>query len=946
MPMPMPIGKTGGRFARVARCVTSHGCARAPVRLTLAAVAVAVLVGCGPSEAQLIASAKVMLDRRGVDGAIIQLKNALDKNPHSGEARLLMGHALLRAGDPAKAQIELLKARGTGVRDEQWLPVLARAMLAAGAGDKLIEQYGDKTLSQPAATADLKVALAGAYVARGHTDEARSELVRAVLAVPDHAAALVLRARLDAVAGNPTDALRQLDELFAREPGHVEALLLKGQVLLHATKEPEAALVTLRQVRHAHPESVAAHTALVSILMQQNKREQARAEFKQLLKVAPRHPDTLFYQAQFALEDKDYQSSREITQRLLLAMPDNVRVLVLAGAAEYFMQHYALADRLLARALKLAPGLLFARQMLAQTLMREGLADSALEVLQPVIDKPQADASSLGLAGEAYLQSGNPARAEAAFQRALNATPEAAGERASLAMAWPARGEATATTGELEAIAGRVRSTHADWALVSARLRLRDIKGALAAIDTLEKKLPDEPFVPTLRGRLLSAQGEQPGAAANFAHALLRQPNYFPAVDGLASIDLKAGRPELARQRLTAALKAEPGNFRAKMALAELDTQLGAPDAVIVTHLREAIRLDYSRQQPHLALIERLLFGGDHAGALVAAQDAATVLPNDAVLMDALGRAQIATGASQQAVYTFRKLAAWQPGSTLFLLRLADAHTAARDSAAAANALRQVLKLEPGNVMALRGQALLAVQDQRPQVGIAIAREIQQRKPNDAVGFALEGELESKRRNWDAAARAYGAALQRGDSSDLAIRLHRCLREAGQDTEAERMSADWRKANPKDSVFLYYLGDTAALTKDWSAAEAHYRAVLALQPRHAAALNNVAWLLATQRRPGAVSLAEQANALLPDRAPLLDTLALALEADNQLPKAVDTQRRAVAIDPKDSMLRLHLARLLIKQGNKSDARGVLDALGRLGGTFAGHVEVAALLKDM
>ena len=337
---------------------------------------------------------------------------------------------------------------------------------------------------------------------------------------------------------------------------------------------------------------------------------------------------------------------------------------------------------------------------------------------------------------------------------------------------------------------------------------------------------------------------------------------------------------------------------------------------------------------------------GDSQGALAAAQDATAALPNDLVVMDALGRAQIATGGSQQAVSTFKKLAALEPKKALPQLRLADAYLAGKDAVSAAGALRQALEIEPGNLMALRGQALLAVLNKRPQEGITISRSIQHSHPKDVVGFALEGEIQAKLKNWGPAAAAYAAALQRGKSTDFAIRQHRCLSEGGKRAEADRLAADWHQGNPKDAVFLYYLGDAAAAAKDWATAEAHYRAVLALQPRHAAAMNNIAWLMITQGKPGATLMAEQANALLPERAALLDTLALALEADNQLPKAVETQKRAVALDPKDAMLRLRLAKLYLKQGDRSGAREVLEALAKLNDGFAAQAEVAGLLKTL
>jgi predicted Zn-dependent protease len=145
---------------------------------------------------------------------------------------------------------------------------------------------------------------------------------------------------------------------------------------------------------------------------------------------------------------------------------------------------------------------------------------------------------------------------------------------------------------------------------------------------------------------------------------------------------------------------------------------------------------------------------------------------------------------------------------------------------------------------------------------------------------------------------------------------------------------------------LFYQGDIALSRKDFAAAESRYRNVLDLQPNNALALNNVAWMLASQGKPGGVALAEKANSLLPDRAPLLDTLALALEADNQLPKAIEAQGRAIRLEPGDSGLVLRLAKLYIKSGDKVRAKAELEALAKLGDKFSGQAEVATLMKSL
>ncbi len=906
------------------------------------------VLGCsgGTSEAEYLAKAQALLARKDSSGALIELKNAISKHPKSGPARLQLGRLLLANGDPQAALIELRRAEEALVPEDQVLPDIARALLASGQWDKLVSQHAQSNLSDKDAQADFKTSLAAAYSLQGKTDLARAAAEAALQARPSHALATVQLARLAAAAGDSADALHKLDEVLLREPGHVEAGLLRAQVLLRSKNEPSAAIAAFGQVRDAHPDSIAAHTGVISVLVEQHQLAQAKIEFERLKKQAPGHPETLFLQAQFAFADNDYRAAREICDVLLAAAPDAVRVLLLAGAAEHRMQHYTLAEGLLGRALKLEPELLPTRHLLAQNFMRDARPEKAVEVLRPLIEGSRADAVSLALAGQAYLQAGDDKRSEAAFQRARQVAPEDVKVRTSLALAQLSRGNNASAMTQLEAIAQSDGGSSADLALVSARMQQSDHQGALRAIAGLEKKQPAQALPLVLRARVLSRQGDLEAAAASYRQALVKEPRYFPATAGLASLDIRAGKPQQARDRFQALIKADPKHLQARLALAELDGRLGAPAATLIAQYTDAVKADPTQSESHLALIESLLSAGDGAGAMAAAQQAAAALPNDVVLMDALGRAQLAAGDRQQAVSTLKRLASFKPKDPLPQVRLADAHRANQDRGAASVALKQALAIEPDNLLAQRGLALLAAEEQRPAEGLTLARAMQQRLPKEAVGFALEGELEAGGRNWAAAARAYRLALQRDPSSDLAARLHGTLVAGASGAEADRFAADWLKSKPADAAFMLYLGDKAAAAKDWGRAEAHYRAVHALQPQHAGALNNIAWLLATQRKVGGVVMAEKANALSPGRSDLLDTWAFALESENQLPKAVETQRKAVAIDPKEPMLRLRLARLLAKQGDKSAARKELEILAQLGDRFAGQSEAQALRKEM
>jgi Flp pilus assembly protein TadD len=93
-------------------------------------------------------------------------------------------------------------------------------------------------------------------------------------------------------------------------------------------------------------------------------------------------------------------------------------------------------------------------------------------------------------------------------------------------------------------------------------------------------------------------------------------------------------------------------------------------------------------------------------------------------------------------------------------------------------------------------------------------------------------------------------------------------------------------------------------------------------------------------------LAEKAVSLAPGRAQLLDTLAMALAANNQLPQALELHRRTLKLAPQDPQLKMTLARLFIQAGSKAEARAELEDLAKLGANFPEQAEVAELLKQV
>ena len=221
---------------------------------------------------------------------------------------------------------------------------------------------------------------------------------------------------------------------------------------------------------------------------------------------------------------------------------------------------------------------------------------------------------------------------------------------------------------------------------------------------------------------------------------------------------------------------------------------------------------------------------------------------------------------------------------------------------------------------------------------------MQKQQATAAVGFSIEGEAQGSKRRWPQAASAFQSALQRSGDAQDAIGLHLALLSGGQDAEARRVISEWEKAHPTDLNVPTYVALSALARGDCDQAAPLLRKIVAQQPNDASTVNNLAWCATRQGDPAAVQLAERANALLPNNASILDTLASALAAQKQFAKAIEIEQKALELSPDGHALRLNFARILLQSGDKARAKVELEKLAYLGQKFDGQSEVTELMR--
>ena len=937
----MKASQRKSEFARPSR--RRSGKARLGVVLFALAIS---LAGCGREDpAALVASARNYIAKGDFNASVIQLKNALQKDPKNAEARYLLGLSYLKSGEAGAAAIELDKAVDLGLRSDELQVALARARLDKGEADKVITSFGSQTLSSPKLQAELRAIVGMAQLARNRTEDARKAFAEALALDAADATANLGMARLAASEKNFAQADSLVDKVLGASPSNLAALMFKG-ALLETQGQSEAAEKTYRDAIRAAPHQVAPRLSLISLLVNNQLLDKASTEVEALQKVAPKDARSFYAKALLLVGQRKFAQAKEAILQVLKVAPNHVPSLMLAGMAAMETGAYGEAESYLRKAAYEAPDAIGPKRLLATTYLRMGKTDLALSEVKELLPKAGRDPSIPALAGEAYLANGDIANAARYYERANSLVPDNAAVQTRLAEIRFAAGDRDQAIKELEAAsASHPDRYQPDLALITAYLSRRQPDKALEALKGLEKKQPDNPLTYNLRGLALMMKGDVAGARAGFERAVQLQPTYMPAVVNLANLDLRDRNTDAARQRYEAVLKKEPYNEQALFRLAVLSRISGAKQEEVEQLLRKAVVGNPTSPRARVVLVNFYLSNREFKGALAAAQDAYAALPNAPSVMEALGVAQLAAGETQAAISTFSQLSGLLPKSPQPLVRQAQAYMAAKRPDDAIRSLRGALAIQPDLASAERDIAAIYVATGRSDEALREAKAVQARHPDQPFGYVLEGEIYAAQKKWGPAVRVYRDAMKKFQLALLVARTHAVMEAAGEGAEADAMTRSWIKGHPKDTVVLAYLAQRDLAAKHYASAVNRLNIALERQPDNPVFLNNLAWAMHELKQPNALKYAERANELAPDNAAIMDTLGWILVESGNGPRGLELLARASDLAPNAYSIRLHFAQALLKAGRKDAARKELEVLAKLDSRLPIQHEAAALLSS-
>jgi putative PEP-CTERM system TPR-repeat lipoprotein len=512
------------------------------VALSLAVLAL--VAACNRNDpSSFIASAKTYMQKSDYKAAIVQLKNAIEGAPGNGEARFLLASALLQSGDAVGAETEARKAIELKHSPEQIYPLLARALVAQGKFRAVVDEVGAVKLETAQGRADVGASTAIAQMGLGNAKAAAAAIDAVLAEMPGDARALVVKAQVAAQANDFAEASRLIEAALAASPDDRDAMMAKAQLLIVRGKRDEAVTAMAKMVE-AYPEARPARVSLISLLVASGHVEDAGRQLEKLKAAAPTEIATVYSDALVAFARGDAVRARDLIQKVLAAQPEHLPSLYLSGLIYAQLKAYGSAEEALRKVLTKAPEDPGARKTLALTYLRMGQPALALETIEAALRRTPDDPALLRMAAEAALAAGNIAKGGQLYERANSVDKGNIAGKVRLAQVRLATGDTERALQDLRTLAQSDSSQYqADMALIVAYIQRKEYDRALAAVDALERKQPDNPITRNMRGAVYMAKRDFKGARESYQKSFDAQPKDFASAYGLAILDMRKGKP-------------------------------------------------------------------------------------------------------------------------------------------------------------------------------------------------------------------------------------------------------------------------------------------------------------------------------------------------------------------------------------------------------------------
>lgn len=880
-----------------------------------------------------------------LNAASIEYRNALQREPASGEGRFRLGMLLLKAGDAAGAEVELRRAHELGWDPDQTRVPRLQAALLQGRDQRVLDETR-LIDSFPLEQVPAALALRGAaHLRRGEAEKAEAAFREAIEHDADQVEALLGMAQIESVRGDHdvarTWALRAVDV----DPAFGRAWELLGDIAFRDGLFTDAEANYTKAIETGHPPLMPRFKRAVT-RMAMDDLEGADRDARALERHFNQHPAASYTRGLMALREQRYRDAQRSFEESLSKNPNYMPAVLELGSAHVQLGNLEQAETHLRRYLAQTPESTRASLLLARLLVEQNRLADARRLLEGSIGQGQNQNSELN-ALNAYL-----ALALGDVDRGTTMLVSLADSATSLDLKeWAGtqlirHGERDAGIATLREIGTSETATgRAERTVILLELQAGNFQEALEGARALSNREPGQAEPWNYIGAALVGLGRVEEARAAFARGLEIEPGHVPIAMNLASMELQAGRVDASRDALLSIQAHHPGHARSAQRLAELELEAGRP-LEAAGWLEKVIGGEPGILLPHLTLARIQVESGQPAEAARTLERAREYHPASAQVLYSLGEIQAAEGQFDRSVESLRAALERAPDNLSIRGTLAQVQSRAGDFEGMEQTLREILELSPDNYAARAILVRHMIDSDRPDQARAELSRLSEADARRPESLALTGALALREGNADLAVRSYKEALAETPAvREWVLRLADAHRLAGDDGQARATVRDWLDENPGDVNALHLLASWQTAAGESGSAIQTYERILGMQPDDVVALNNAAWFLRQTDTGRALEHAERAAQLAPDEPAILDTLGVVLMEAGANDRATEVLSRAAGLTEAPAT-HVHFAEALKAAGQPERAATVLRQLLATHESFPEREHVMQLLSEI
>lgn len=920
------------------------------VCLILLATALSLGSGCAKEEVtseQHLANAKSYLEIDDSASAIVELKNALQKDVQNSRARSLLGITYFERGEYQSAAKELSKAYERGVDSSLIVPALAKTWLSLGEFRQLeglrLDNLDPEGRSEVQAAKGLSVLYQGDIVAAEET------LAAAMRNDPRSPYAEVAFARL-AMAKNEYDAARhRLKQVFKDHSDYAPAWNLLGDVE-SAERRPEKAEQAYSKALKLSPRSFDARLNRVMMRIYQKKFKGAREDLEKLTRqagsVAKAHPGVHFAKGLVQIHSKNlagartsFQKAAEFSDAYPLAHYYIAAIDLEQGGVEQAMHNVY-------RFLGMVPGSVVGAKLAGRLELEQQNYKKVIELLEPVVAALPEDVESLNLLASAYLALGRSGEGVELLARVAELEPDSAQAQARLGAGYIAAGNEEQGVSTLrDIVSANPKFEQADILIVLNYLRQGKYADAVSSAQAYRDRNPESATSYNLLGRAYLANGENAKAADAFKKADELNPGDPGANHGLADFALSNKSFDEARGYYQKVLEKKPGHMQTLLRIAGSYAQQG-DEANMRASLQETIGGNPRAMEPRLVLARYFIARGE--------------LENAAPLLDELSQEQkqypdalvttagfeLAASRFNQALLTLDQLVKQRPDVSQYHYLKSKAYAGLGDMEKFTLELRKAVELDPDHFYAKIALARLSHVTNKPEEFQSLLEELKSVAPDNPDVKKLEVFSAQRAGDNATAERLLRELYEEAPTTANMIALAAHREATGGRSRAIALLDHWLDQHPADVKAREQLASLHSSNNDIDEVVEQYEEIIALDEVNVIALNNLAWYLLESNPKDSLEFAQRAYAQAPESVSVMDTLALALLENERLAEARRVLERAREAAPNNPDILVHDAQVSVAEGDDRAAIETLERALALRPKFAERAKAETLLAQL